>query len=229
MEVFSQSDVSCHITKTEYSMKNRIIIFFLIFSTVNIYSQNLNIIADSIRVKYNIPELAFAVVSVDSINEIKTFGFHRIESKAVNDEAKIDDYFHLGSNTKAMTGFICAYFVERNKLNWNTKFFDLFPKWKKSSNSEYQNIILENLLSHRARIQPFTSGNEFAKLAKYAGTKSERRRQFCKYLLQINPVEQNNKSFNYSNAGYSLAALMLEKVSGKSWEELDKAVDNYIF
>jgi CubicO group peptidase (beta-lactamase class C family) len=30
----------------------------------------------------------------------------------------------------------------------------------------------------------------------------------------------SSRPFNYSNAGYSIAALMLEKVSGKSWEQL---------
>ena len=47
----------------------------------------------------------------------------KIESKNKEDEAKISDYFHLGSNTKAITGFICAYFVEQNKKNMASKIF----------------------------------------------------------------------------------------------------------
>ena len=193
---------------------------YLFFFTFNNYSQNLQIIADSLRVKYKIPEIAFAIVSVDSINEIRTLGYHKIESKKKEDEAKINDYFHLGSNTKAITGFICAYFVEQNKISWKTKFFDLFPKWRKNSNKAFHNITLEDLLSHRAKIQPYTSGNEFTKLPKFIGTKSEKRKQFCRYLLKNKPVINNDKSFNYSNAGYSIAALMIEKVSDKTWEEL---------
>lgn len=193
---------------------------FLIFFTFSIYCQNLTVIADSLRIKYKIPEIAFAVVSVDSIIEMQTLGFHKIESNKKEDEAKINDYFHLGSNTKAITGFICAYLVEQNKINWETKFFDLFPKWKKKSNKAFCNITLEDLLSHRARIQPFTSGNEYKKLPKFVGTKSEKRKQFCKYLLKNEPLELNDKTFNYSNAGYSIATLMLEKVSGRTWEEL---------
>ena len=194
--------------------------FYRTTMTFSVYSQNLNKIADSIRVKYKIPEIAFAIVSVDSINEIQTLGFHKIESKKKEDEAKINDYFHLGSNAKAITGFICAYLVEQKKINWETKFFNLFPKWKNKSNKAFYNITLEDLLSHRARIQPFTSGNEYKKLPKFVGTKSEKRKQFCKYLLKNKPVELNDKTFNYSNAGYSIATLMIEKVSGTTWEEL---------
>ena len=200
-------------------MKKSFSTFFTFFA-LSIYCQNLIVISDSLRIKYKIPEIAFAIVSVDSIIELQTLGFHKIESKNKEDEAKPNDYFHLGSNTKAITGFICAYFVEQNKINWKTKFFDLFPIWKKKSNEAYYKITLEDLLSHRARIQPFTSGNEYEKLPKFIGTKSEKRKQFCEFLLKNEPVKQNNKTFNYSNAGYSLATLMIEKVSGKSWEEL---------
>lgn len=64
---------------------------------------------------------------------------------------------------------------------------------------------------------------EYKKLPAFEGDNSERRKQFSKYLLMQDPVE-NNKTFNYSNAGYSLAALMLEKVSGKTWEQLTKDI-----
>lgn len=193
---------------------------FLILLSFSIYSQNLNAIADSLRIKYKIPEIAFAIISVDSINEMQTLGFHKIESKKIDDEAKIYDYFHLGSNTKAITGFISAYLVEQNKISWLTKFFDLFPKLKKESNEAFYEITLEDLLSHRARIQPYTSGIEYQKLPKFVGTKSEKRKQFCEYLLKNEPLKLNDKAFNYSNAGYSIATLMLEKVTGKTWEEL---------
>ena len=162
-------------------MKKTFSTFFTFFA-LSIYCQNLSVISDSLRIKFKIPEIAFAIVSVDSIIEMQTLGFHKIESKNKEDEAKPNDYFHLGSNTKAITGFICAYFAEQNKINWKTKFFDLFPKWKKKSNEAFYKITLEDLLSHRARIQPFTSGNEYEKLPNFFGTKSEKRKQFCAFL-----------------------------------------------
>lgn len=200
-------------------MRNIYLTFFILCS-FGAYSQNLSKIADSLRVKYEIPEIAFAIISVDSINEMQTLGFHKIESRAKEDAANINDYFHLGSNTKAITGFICAYLVEENKIKWETKFFDLFPQWKNESNKAFYDITLKDLLSHRARIQPFTSGDEYLKLQKFRGTKSEKRRQFSKYLLTNQAVESNDTTYNYSNAGYSIAALMIEKVSRTTWEEL---------
>lgn len=203
---------------------NKLICTLLIVAfSMTVKGQNLSNSIDSLMEANQIPELGFAVISPDSILELKTLGFHRIDNKNEHTKAKPSDYFHLGSNTKAITGFIAAYLVEKNKIKWTTCFFELFPEWRKSASSVYHNITLADLLSHRAKVQPYTGGSEYKKLPAFEGDNSNRRKQFSKYLLMQDPVE-NNKTFNYSNAGYSLAALMLEKVSGKTWEQLTKDI-----
>lgn len=197
---------------------------FLLATSSTIEAQELEKVTDSLMLKNQIPELGFAVVSADTILELKILGFNRIDLKNGHTEANISDYFHLGSNTKAITGFIAAYLVENNKIEWTTKFFDLFPCWKKQSNPAYYHITLADLLSHRARIQPYTSGLEYQQLPKFKGDKSDQRKQFSKYLLFQNPVKNSKKVYNYSNGGYSIAALMLEKVSGETWEKLTKQI-----
>jgi D-alanyl-D-alanine carboxypeptidase len=182
-------------------------------------AQNLPAFIDSLVSTGQLPELGFAVVSPDSIMEWQVAGFHRIDLQNEQTKARPSDYFHLGSNTKAITGFVAAYLVEHNKIKWTTPFFELFPQWKDSSHSGYYTMTLTDLLSHRAGVQPYTSGLEYRKLPAFEGTIAERRQQFAKYLLREQPV-QNNKVYNYSNAGYSIAALMLEKVAGQPWERL---------
>ena len=196
------------------------LLILIVFKTSN--AQQLLAFADSLLLTNQIPELGFAVISNDSILELKTLGFHRTDTKNEKTKANLNDYFHLGSNTKAITGFIAAYLVENKKINWTTKFFDLFPSWKKNSNPEYYEITLADILSHRARIQPYTSGLEFQELPDFKGDKAKQRKQFAKYLLNEKPVKNREKVYNYSNAGYSIASLMLEKVSGLSWEQLTK-------
>jgi D-alanyl-D-alanine carboxypeptidase len=201
-------------------MKYLLTPFLLTIISITAKGQNLQIIADSIMVKNQIPEMAYAVITSDNILESKVLGYHRINQENEENKAKNTDYFHLGSNTKAITGYIAAYLVENNKIKWTTSFFDVFPTWKKRSNPYYYKITLADLLSHRARIQPYTSGSEYQRLPHFKGSKSEKRKRFSKYLLQKKPVITNQETYNYSNAGYSIAALMLEKVSGKTWEQL---------
>lgn len=199
-----------------------LIIFTL--TTIVCYGQNSVQYADSIRKISNIPELSYAVVSEHSILEIQALGKHSIN---LNDSATLNDRFHLGSNTKAMTAFIIAKYVEQGKLKWRTKFFDIFPEWKSHSKSEYYDITLQDLLSHRARVQPFQGDNDPI-IPKFKGTKQEKRKQFGKFVLTINPVEKDTiHKFTYSNADYTLATLMLEKVTKKSWEQLVEKVFNH--
>lgn len=197
-------------------------IIFLFIATI-CFGQKTIQFADSIRKAYNIPEISYAVIDDKSILEIAALGRHSID---LPDTATLNDRFHLGSNTKAMTAFIIAKYVEKGKLNWTTRFFDVFPEWKESSNAEYANITLQDLLSHKAGIQPF-QGEDDPLIPEFSGTKGEKRKQFGRFVLTLNPVRIDEQTpFVYSNAGYTLATLMLEKRTGKSWEQLVDKVFN---
>ena len=199
----------------------RIAIFFLICS--NTWAQRTIQFADSIRKAYHIPEMSYAVIDSKSTLEIGALGRHSID---LPDTATLNDRFHIGSNTKAMTAFIIAKYVEKGKLKWTTKFFDVFPEWKEKSKPDYANITLQDLLSHRAGIPPF-QGESDPEIPDFKGTNQGKREQFGRFVLTLEavfPDEQN--SFVYSNAGYTLATLMLEKVTGKSWEQLVEKVFN---
>lgn len=197
-------------------------ILFLCITTLG-FGQKTIQFADSIRKAYNIPELSYAFVTEKSIIEIQALGLHSIE---LSDSATLNDRFHIGSNTKAMTTFVIAKYVEKGKLKWTTKFFDIFPEWKETSKVDYYNITLQDLLSHRAKIQAFQGDNDPI-IPDFKGTKQEKRNQFGKFVLTLNPLEiDSTHKFNYSNAGYTLATLILEKVTQKSWEQLVEKVFN---
>lgn len=197
-------------------------IIFLTVSTI-CFGQRMVQFADSIRKTYNIPEISYAVIDDKSILEIAALGRHSI---VLPDSATLNDRFHIGSNTKAMTGFIIAKYVENGKLKWTTKFFDLFPKWKEKCKADYANITLQDLLSHKAEIQPF-QGEGDPEIPDFKGTNQEKREQFGQFVLTLEPVKLDKQNpFIYSNAGYTLATLMLEKVTGKSWEQLVEKVFN---
>jgi CubicO group peptidase (beta-lactamase class C family) len=203
-------------------MRKLSILIFLSFTAI-CFGQQTTKYADSIRIAYNIPELSYAVINSKTTLEISALGKHSIE---LPDVATSNDRFHIGSNTKAMTAFIVAKYVEKGKLKWTTKFFDIFPEWKENSNAEYHKITLQDLLSHRARIQPFQGDNDPI-IPEFIGTKQEKRKSFGKFVLTLHPtVVDTIHKFNYSNASYTLATLMLEKVTKKSWEQLVEKVFN---
>ncbi len=203
-------------------MRKLITIIFLTITTVCFGQKTIQFV-DSIRIAYNIPEVSYAVIDQKKIFEIAALGKHSTE---LSDTATINDRFHIGSNTKAMTGFIIAKYVEKGILKWTTKFFDIFPEWKANSQSDFLTITLEDLLSHKAGVQPF-QGNNDPKIPEFKGTKQERRKQFGQFVLTLDPEKIDSAHpFIYSNAGYTLATLMVEKLTNKSWEQLVEKVFN---
>ncbi len=203
-------------------MKKLFILIILGVSTIS-FGQKTTQFADSLRNEYKIPEISYAVIDSKSTLEIVALGRHSVD---LQDTATLNDRFHIGSNTKAMTAFIIAKYVEKGKLKWTTKFFDLFPEWKAKSNPEYAGISLKDLLSHKAGIQPF-QGEGDAQIPDFKGANPEKRKQFGQFVLTLEPVKLDEQNpFIYSNAGYTLATLMLEKVTGKSWEQLVEKVFN---
>jgi len=168
--------------------------------------------------EHQIPAIAVSLVTPDSIFSF-TNGKVRVNQK---ERIAPDAKFHLGSNSKAITAFIAMHLTEQGIINFETSFFELFPELETTSQKAYSAITLGDLLSHNAQIPAYTKGSELVKFKDLSGTTSEKRYAFAKTVLSEKPV----KTGTYSNAGYVIAALMLEKASGKSYKMLLDEVMN---
>jgi CubicO group peptidase (beta-lactamase class C family) len=62
----------------------------------------------------------------------------------------LDDRFHLGSCTKAMTATLVAMLVEEGKLNWTTTLGELFADTVKPLHPAWEKVTLRQVLAHRA-------------------------------------------------------------------------------
>jgi len=179
--------------------------------------------ADSIRIKYKIPELAFAVISADTIFELQVLGIQRINTDF---KANPDDRFHIGSNTKAITSLIAALLVEQGQIKWNTKFFGLFPQLKQKSKKKYQNITLQDLLTFRGKLPAYTYTFDNPTKDQIKGDDNEQRLQLAEYFISQKPMKKNSEGLTPSNVDYIIAGLMLEKASGKPYKQLVTSFGN---
>jgi CubicO group peptidase (beta-lactamase class C family) len=170
---------------------------------------------DAFITENEIPALAMAVFSKEKFFETYYSGTHKAGSlKSITAE----NCFHLGSNTKAFVGFVAAKLVEENVIEWDSKFFDMFPEYKNVALSEYHNITLEQLLRHQAgTVSKEQEGAELLQAFYLGASKPLTRDSLFTWALK-KPRAQKN--FNYSNTGYTMAAHMLEKAGGRSWKTL---------
>lgn len=200
------------------------LLFFVLFNSS--HAQNNSSFADSIRIKHNIPELAYAVVSSDSILEIQTLGYQRINSKY---KANFNDKFRLGSITKTVTSYIAAILVKEGKIKWDTKFFDLYPELKAKSNPATYDFTLQDFITFRASINTWSYGNETPTQKEIKGNNQQQRYEFIAWFLKQNSSISEKQDLYLSNPSYVAAGLMLEKATGKTYEtlvqELGKSLD----
>jgi len=175
-------------------------------------------IIDRAQQKYNIPAISISVMDSEQI--LYTV-FDGVRVIGTEDGITSTDYFHIGSCSKAVLAYMSAKLVEEGSIRWDTKFLDIYPELKADALEAYSEITLEDLLACRAGIQPYTSGmEEYPDLS----ASQDKELDFIRYLLSQSPLVSQSASgkfeFLYSNTSYTLAAAMLEKVSGLLYEEL---------
>ncbi|MHB8069033.1 MAG: serine hydrolase domain-containing protein [Desulfobaccales bacterium] len=176
--------------------------------------------------RYDLPALAAAVVQDGKIVARGAVGTRRAGAVI---PVTINDRFHLGSDTKAMTALLAAMLVEEHKLRWDSTVAEVFPELSATMTPGLRGVTLEQLLSHTSGIpsdnQAF--GNLLAKMLSKTQSQEgnlenldEMRawlvRQWSKQPLAAKPGAR----FAYANMNYVLAGAMLERLSGKTWDEL---------
>ena len=178
--------------------------------------KSLNRYLVNIRKEYNLPAIGAAVIRMEKIEDAEVIGIRRL-----GDESKVtlSDCFHIGSNTKSLTAMLAAMIVEDGLLDWETKVIDVFPELKNTIHYSYMMITLKDLLYHRAGIPPYNLVGSFDKIPAFSGTVKQKRKQFVLWQLKQEPKGKTGE-YEYSNAGYDIAAAILEEVTKKSWKEL---------
>jgi CubicO group peptidase (beta-lactamase class C family) len=171
-----------------------------------------------IRQKFNVPAMAAAVVTSDGIKFAGAVGVRKRGSEV---PVGLDDLWHLGSDTKAMTSTLIARLVERGQLRWDSTLAEIFPDLAPQMNPEFQKVTLLQLLSHRAGLP------ENLDLAAYSGddVQAVRLRAVREYLAR-KPEAKPGSSFAYSNLGDIVAGAIVEKVTGQPWE---RAITDEVF
>ncbi len=181
------------------------------------YSEPVAKMLETIREKHNLPALAAAVVVDGKIVMTNAVGFRK---NGGPEKVTVDDKFHLGSVTKSMTATVAAMLVEQGKISWTTTIGEAFPESKSEIHPDYLGVTLEQLLSHRSGAPGDAPGELWRKAWAAKGTAAEQRLAFIKGILARKPEAKPGTKHIYSNQGYTIAGVMLEKATGKTWEDL---------
>ncbi len=169
--------------------------------------------------RYELPALAAAVVKNGKITAVGAVGTRRAGEK---NPVTLNDRLHLGSDTKAMTSLMIAIFVEKGKLGWKTTLPEIFPELAEKMDSRLKTVTVEQLLSHTSGISPDKEEvfEAYGKSYEVDGNLDEMRYSIVRDW-STHPLESDPGSlFAYANMNYVIAGAILERLSGRTWEEL---------
>jgi CubicO group peptidase (beta-lactamase class C family) len=169
----------------------------------------------AVRDRHGLPALAGAVVTDQGLQAVAAVGVRKAGTEV---SVTVDDLWHLGSDTKAMTAAMIGALVEKGTLGWDTRLADTFPELAHASSPGVGKITLLHLLSHRAGLP----ANIPWGLIPNRGPTREQRLAVVKVLASMRLQAEPGARYLYSNLGYVLAGAMAEKAADASWEDLMK-------
>jgi D-alanyl-D-alanine carboxypeptidase len=166
--------------------------------------------------KYGVPGFVVTVFSTRGLEAAEAIGVKRVGQPA---RLELSDRFYIASNAKPLTATLAGTMVDAGRIAWTTTPAEVWPSHARRMDPRLRRVTLAQLLSNKGGIQPFTSDTEIAAAPHFVGTPRQQREAFAKWILAGSPASEIGK-FRYSNAGFGLAAAMIEKVADQSWEEL---------
>lgn len=130
------------------------------------------------------------------------------------------DLWHMGSNTKAMTATLAARIVEQGLIDWSTTIGDGLAGLELDMAEALRGATLEELLSHRAGV---ASNAGMLTAIRLSGADADREVQADRLVYARAVLAETGGprgDYLYSNAGYVIAAMMLEEAAGLDYEAL---------
>ena len=138
----------------------------------------------------------------------KAFGMADLE---LDVPMKPEMVFRIGSITKQFTAIAILQLMEQGKLSLQDEITKYIPDYPMHGHS----ITIEHLLTHTSGIKSYTNVPELEKFVR-TDMKPEEVIEFIK----TKPMEfAPGTKYNYNNSGYFMLGYIIEKITGKTYQE----------
>ena len=198
-------------------MKILITISIVLLPCLKVLSQNIDFekkaAIDSIVNKYA-KEYSIVGLSIGIIDNGNEFTQH-YGNTDLNKRYIVSDstMFHLASISKLFTATAILQLVENNKLSLEDKLVDILPEFK-MKDKRYGEIKIQHLLTHSSGLK---WNNKLKKSPDDTSSVSLYIQNLQKAKLKFTPGEKMS-SATYSNVGYDLLGIVVERVSGQRFD-----------
>ena len=159
---------------------------------------------------FEVPGLALAIVRNGQVVLARGYGVRNIE---LPDSVDAHTRFGIASNTKAFTATALALLVEEGRLEWDAPVIRYLPWFQMWDPWVTREITVRDLLVHR-------SGLGLGQGDLLGWPPSDRtREEIVRAIRWLKPATSFRSAYAYDNVLYHVAALVIESVSGLTWED----------
>jgi CubicO group peptidase (beta-lactamase class C family) len=174
---------------------------------------DLSVMLDAFRVAGGLPALGAAVWRDGHLVAIGVSGVRKLGDPGL---VSLDDAWHLGSDTKAMTATLVGILVDRGQLRLKDTVADLFRG--ETIDPGWIGVRVEQLLEHRGGAPHIFPPDVFEQMRR-DGEAPDARIKAVRAILALPPAQATG-TFVYSNAGYVILGAALERIAGIPWEAM---------
>ena len=165
------------------------------------------------------PALAAGIIGREGLG---WSGVRGVRRSGETEAATLDERWHLGSNTKAMTAAVFARLVAQGRARRAMPLAEAFagltldPAWSGTT--------LDDVMHHRAGLQDAEVMGRLWLMTARADTRTlpEQRAAIVAQAL-AKPPTGTPGTFAYGNANYVLVGAAIEAITGQSWEDVMRA------
>jgi CubicO group peptidase (beta-lactamase class C family) len=188
---------------------------FILISNITLFSQDIpSFITDSLNIyveralnQWQIPGAAVLIVKDGKVVIAKGYGVKEI---GTNNKVDENTLFMIGSNTKAFTGAALAMLESEGKLKLEDKVVQYLPDFKMKDPWVTKELNIQDIVSHKMGLETYQGDFMY-------WTSDLTTDEVIEKFGMLTPKYDFRTKYGYTNAGYTIAGKIIEKISGLTW------------
>ncbi|GAA3563575.1 serine hydrolase [Kribbella ginsengisoli] len=161
----------------------------------------------TLAAKHGVPGATLGILRGDELVEA-AFG---VLNKNTGVEVTTDSLFQIGSMTKVWTATLALQLVDEGLLDLDAPIIEVLPELQLGDPDVAKQVTMRQLLTHTSGID----GDVFTD----TGRGDDCLEKYVDGLAEVGQNHPLGATWSYCNSGFSLAGRVIEKLTGKTWDQ----------
>ncbi|MFF1823610.1 serine hydrolase [Kribbella sp. NPDC058245] len=162
----------------------------------------------TLAAKHGVPGATLGILRGDELVQAAT----GVLNKKTGVEVTTDSLFQIGSITKVWTTTLVMQLVDEGLLDLDAPLIAVLPELQLSDPDVAKQVTMRHLLTHTSGVD----GDVFED----TGRGDDCLEKYVDVLAEVSQNHPLGATWSYCNSGFSLAGRVIEKLTGKTWDQV---------